>query len=117
MRIRRETATFFYYPDVIVDCTNPSGDRAFLEHPRVLFEILSPATERIDRGEKRVNYQTLSSLDVYALIEQERVAVTLFRRVADGWTTEFLDHPNAVLALPTIECALPLAAIYERTGL
>ena len=83
----------------------------------VIFEVLSPDTERIDRGEKLRNYQGLASLDVYVLVDQFHVAVTLYRRTADGWVSEFLTEKTDVLALPTIECELPLAAIYERTHL
>ena len=108
--------SLFYYPDVLVDCGQPPGESLFAEEPRVIFEVLSPSTERTDRYEKRLNYQKLATLDVYVLVDQARVAVTAYRR-ADGenWTTEFLNDPQAVLELPTVGCTLPLATIYERT--
>ena len=117
VRIRKDAADFFYYPDVTVDCSDAGDASLFAEEPRVIFEVLSPDTERIDRGEKLRNYQGLASLDVYVLVDQFHVAVTLYRRTADGWVSEFLTEKTDVLALPTIECELPLAAIYERTHL
>lgn len=117
VRIRKDAADFFYYPDVTVDCSGALNGSLFAGEPRVIFEVLSPDTERIDRGEKLRNYQAIPSLDVYALVDQFHVAVTIYRRTADGWVMEFLTEKTDVLALPSIDCALRLEAIYERTGL
>ena len=39
------------------------------------------------------------------------------RRSDGGWSRELLTELSEVLALPTIGCAVPVAAIYRRTGL
>jgi len=117
VRIRTNTAEFYYYPDVTVDCSGVANAALFAEQPRVIFEVLSPDTERIDRGEKMRNYQALPSLDAYVLVDQQRVAVTLYRRSEGGWTRELLTEKTDTLALPTIGCSLPVSAIYQRTGL
>lgn len=117
VRIRSEVAEFYYYPDVTVDCSTQGNNALFAEAPRVIFEVLSPDTERVDRGEKRLNYQTLPSLEVYCLVDQFRVAVTVYRRTPTGWDGEFLSEKTDVLRLSGLGCELPLAAIYERTGL
>ncbi|HZR05472.1 MAG TPA: Uma2 family endonuclease [Candidatus Udaeobacter sp.] len=115
--IKKEAAQFFYYPDVTVDCGTAAGDSFFAEQPRVIFEILSPETERIDRVEKLYNYQTLRSLSVYVLVDQLRPAVTIYRRTNNEWAVELLTRKEDVLKLPEIECALRMTAIYERTDL
>jgi Uma2 family endonuclease len=115
VRIKKGAATFFYYPDATVDCSALAGDLHFAEEPRVIFEVLSPQTERIDRVEKLYNYQTLPSLLVYVLVDQLRLAVTVYRRKKDEWTVELLTKQEDVLKLPEIECALPMTSIYERT--
>ena len=117
VRIRTDFSEFFYYPDVTVDCSAQGNTALYAEEPRVIFEVLSPDTERVDRGEKRLNYQTLPSLEVYCLVNQFRVAVTVYRRTPEGWVSEFMSEKMDVLQLPSIGCELPLAAIYERTGL
>jgi Uma2 family endonuclease len=118
VRIQRDSATFFYYPDAIVDCSGPhKGSAVYLEEPRVIFEVLSPSTERVDRGEKRLNYQALPSLETYVLVDQARLAVNAYRRTRDGWALEILTSSGDTLELPKIECRLPLAGIYERTSL
>jgi Uma2 family endonuclease len=117
VRTRKDAADFFYYPDVTVDCSGAANASVFSQEPRVIFEVLSPDTERIDRGEKLRNYQALPSLEVYALVDQFHIAITVYRRQAQGWTMEFLTEKKDVLSLPGINCALPTTAIYERTHL
>ncbi|MBL8736051.1 MAG: Uma2 family endonuclease [Planctomycetes bacterium] len=117
VRIRTNTAEFYYYPDVTVDCSGVPDSAAFAEQPRVIFEVLSPDTERIDRGEKLRNYQALPSLDAYVLVDQHRVAVVVHRRTEGGWSRELLTEKTEPLSLPTIGCSVPVAAIYQRTGL
>jgi len=117
VRIHKHADRFFYYPDVTVDCGSAAGDSLFAEDPRVIFEILSPETERIDRVEKLYNYQTLPSLAAYVLVDQLRLAVTVYRRTNNEWVVELLTKNGDVLKLPEIECALPVTAIYERTQL
>jgi Uma2 family endonuclease len=79
--------------------------------------VLSPGTERVDRGEKRLNYQALPSLETYVLVDQSRLAVSVYWRTPEGWTFDLLTEPADVLELPEIECRLALAGIYERTSL
>jgi Uma2 family endonuclease len=117
VRIATATAEFYYYPDVTVDCSGVSDTALFAERPRVIFEVLSPETERIDRGEKLRSYQSLPSLDACVLVDQHRVAVMVHRRIEGGWARELLTEQAELLQLPTIACAISLAAIYRRTGL
>ncbi|HSH38682.1 MAG TPA: hypothetical protein VK993_07845 [Chthoniobacterales bacterium] len=76
---------------------------------------MSPDTERIDRGEKLRNDQSIPSLNVYALVDQFHIAVTVYRRAGDTWKTEFLTRKEDLLLLPDVDCALGLADLYERT--
>ena len=117
VRIQRDAASFYYYPDVVVDCSGGANTALFAEVPRIIFEVLSPDTERIDRGEKLHNYQSIAALDAYVLVDQSQLAVTVYRRTAEGWVREFYTEKTDTLALPEIECSLPLSTIYERTGL
>lgn len=117
VRIRNKGAEFYYYPDATADCSRADDRAFFAEEPRVIFEVLSPETERIDRGEKLGNYQAIPSLDVYALVDQFHIAVTVYRRTGNDWAMQFLSEKTDVLDLPSIECALRLADIYDRTHL
>jgi len=113
IRVRLPTQVRFYYPDVSVICrANPQTD-SFQDEPAVLFEVLSRRTRRIDEGEKKDAYQTISSLGVYVLIEQEAAAVVLFRRTETGFVREVYKGLDAVVPLGEIGIELPLAEIYE----
>jgi len=113
MRIRKPSHTVYYYPDVTVDCSGRNVQE--IEEPSVIFEVLSPDTERADRGDKLVNYQSLPSMCAYVLVDQYKAAVTVFRRTdGEAWEMEFLGDMDATLELPEIGCTLPLRAIYER---
>jgi Uma2 family endonuclease len=114
VRIESVGSKFYYYPDVTVDCSNVRGDSLFAEQPRVVFEVLSPQTERIDRAEKLGNYQTIPSLQAYVLVDQFHRFITVYRRTASSWSSELLEK-NATLELPEIGCRLLLDLIYERT--
>ena len=59
MRVNTSRTGMYAYPDVVVHCDRPRfEDEHFdtLLNPVVLFEVLSPSTERYDRGVKFARY-------------------------------------------------------------
>ena len=117
VRVQSGAAEFYYYPDVLVDCAEFQGRALFSEDPRVVFEVTSPDTDRTDRAEKKANYQSVPTLDVYVVLNQFQLDVTVYRRTDDGWIMEYLNEPSDVVDLPKVGCSLPLSTIYERTPL
>lgn len=113
IRVRLPTQVRFYYPDVSVICRpNPQTD-SFQDKPAVIFEVLSRTTRRTDEGEKKDAYLTISSLEVYVLIEQSTPALVAFRRTENGFIREVHTGLDTVLPLKEIEIDLPLTEIYE----
>ncbi len=113
IRLRLPHHVRFYYPDVSVICRpNPPGD-SFQDEPAVLVEVLSNRTRRTDEGEKRDAYMTIPSLGAYLLVEQETAAVAVFRRTDHGFVRELYQGLEAVIPLPEISAALPLAEMYD----
>jgi Uma2 family endonuclease len=110
-------ADAFYYPDVMVACDPTETAEYYRERPSVIFEVLSPDTERTDRREKALAYRHIPSLEFYVLVEQDTIAVTVMRRAEPGWTSEVLQAQNAILRLPNIGIEIPVNRIYERTTL
>lgn len=106
----------FYYPDLMVVCDPQDTEKYFKRHPKVVFEVLSESTERIDRGEKLVNYTALDSVELYVLVAQTKTAVTVFRR-DNGWRPELFNTLEAELPLPPLGLQLPLSVIYEGVTL
>lgn len=121
MRVRTAPNGLYTYPDISVVCDRPefapdrSGARDTLLNPLILFEVLSESTEAYDRGKKFELYRELDSLRQYVLIAQERMHVDYFIRDEDGtWRFDAASGPDAELALPPIQCTLPLAEIYDK---
>ncbi|HEX5106769.1 MAG TPA: Uma2 family endonuclease, partial [Pirellulaceae bacterium] len=114
IRVRLPTHLRFYYPDASVVCQSNPLDDSFQDHPVVIVEVLSKATRRLDEGEKKDAYLTIPTLAVYLLVEQESASVTVFRRTEQGFVGELYNGQAAVIPLPEIETALPLAEIYSR---
>ncbi len=105
----------FYYPDVMVTCDPRDTDRYSKRFPKVVVEVLSPDTERIDCGEKFLAYTNVETLDEYVLIAQDRTEVTVFRRSTD-WTAEILADKNDELVLTSIDFSIRLASVFEGVG-
>lgn len=122
LRVRVSPTGLYTYPDVLVVC----GERRFLDersdtllNPTVIFEVLSPSTETYDWSTKFAHYQTLPSLQEYILVAQERVQVEQYVRQgeSDTWVLRVHRRQSDSLVLPSIGCAIPLAAIYEPLDL
>ena len=80
-----------------------------------LFEVLSDSTRRADLGEKRDAYLTIPSLKVLLFVETDSPAVTVYRRQPEGgFALEYHSGLEAIIPLPEIAAALPLAELYER---
>jgi Uma2 family endonuclease len=107
----------YYYPDVMVVCDPTDNAKYFRERPSVIFEVISPETERTDRGEKALAYRQIPSLTVYVLVEQNSISLTVFRRSKSGWASETVEGRTGVLKLPELGVEIPLERIYERTSL
>jgi Uma2 family endonuclease len=105
----------FYYPDVMVVCDPRGTEKYFTRSPKIVFEVLSDSTERTDRSEKLLNYTAIESLDIYVLVAETKVAVTVFRR-SNEWRPELLHTRDEELSLEPLGLSLPLSVIYEDIG-
>lgn len=114
LRIKLDRSELYYYPDLMVTCS--AGDRAPLwrSEPSLIVEVLSPATERIDRAEKLNAYRQIASLVEYVLVAQDAPRVEVFRRSA-GWGTETYGRADRV-TLPSIGAEIAVAELYHEAG-
>jgi Uma2 family endonuclease len=105
----------YYYPDVVVTCDEPGGDPYFRTEPRLIVEVISPTTERIDRTEKLHAYRRIESLLEYVLVAQDAPYVEVHRRGADGgWTVEIFNELTEQLTLASVNLTLNLGDIYRN---
>ena len=98
------------YPDLSVVAGRIPGAAKTLHDAVVLFEVLSDETAGTDKVQKRADYARLPGLRRYVLLEQGRMAATVLVRTGEGWAEA---PASAVLDLPELGVALPLASAYR----
>ncbi|MDQ2747491.1 MAG: Uma2 family endonuclease [Acidobacteriota bacterium] len=117
MRVK-VAADFYTYPDIVIVCGEPQIEKKHGENllnPKVIIEVLSPSTEKFDRGEKARLYRLMPSLEEYVLIAQNARHLEHFVRQANGgWLLTELSDAAEFLELPTIDCRVTLGDIYAK---
>ncbi|MBI3372643.1 MAG: Uma2 family endonuclease [Betaproteobacteria bacterium] len=109
MRLHVAAANSYFYPDVLVTCSAQDHGSAMVKtEPKLIAEVLSPATAAYDRGLKFGHYRSLASLQEYVLIDLDTRATDCYRKGADGlWVL----HPFARGEAVVLACvALELTA-------
>lgn len=111
MKVRLNIADkpVYYYPDLLLSCDPADRDAYFRNRPCLIVEVLSETTERIDRREKLLAYQTLPSLREYLLVAQDVRRVEIYRRSLD-WHPEYF--VEGALRLDCLDIELKLDEIY-----
>ena len=100
------------YPDIFVSCGPVDWKSTVSDSPVVIFEIVSPSSERIDRFVKNAEYRQAPSVQAYVIVEQDYAGATMFERAGDDWVGRPFG-PGSVLALPSVGVELPLDDLYE----
>lgn len=112
VRIDHEGDTWFYYPDLVLDCHGGEADAFFVRNPCLIVEVLSAGTEHIDTREKLLAYRLLPDLRAYLLLRQDRVQADLYVRDAGSpWQHE--RHTGGTLRLPCVDAEVALADVYQ----
>ena len=113
VNLHLRTDEYYYYPDIFVTCDKRDKHPQFVQYPKLIIEVLSESTERVDKREKFFAYTSIASLEEYVLGAQSVKEVTVFRR-ASQWKAETLSGAKAKVTLASLKLTVPLAAIYER---
>lgn len=113
LHIQCDLGEVFYYPDVMVVCDPADNHESFLEHPSILFEVLAPSTEQIDRREKFQTCRSIHSLEHYVIVAQEERRIEWLQREGNSWKVLVLTQPEERLEFPGQKASLTLAEIYE----
>ena len=111
VRMRLGNDDIFYYPDVVVSCAEDDREPYFRGQPCLIVEVLSDATERVDRHEKLLAYTRIESLETYVLLAQDQAEATLYRRSTD-WTAEQVTA-EGILPLDCVGLDLSMTSVYE----
>jgi Uma2 family endonuclease len=118
LRVQTDPNGPYFYPDIVVFCGKPplaDQHRDMLTDATLIIEVLSPSTERYDRTFKFEHYRRLPSLKDYIVIAQDSVHIEHKTRLGDGtWSVVATSDPDAVIQLPSIECSIHVAGVYDR---
>ncbi len=121
MRVKTPSG-FFAYPDCSVVCVEPDfldSQKDVLVNPVVVIEVLSPTTERRDRGLKFEHYCTIPSLREYLLVSQTHHRVEHFVRHEDGerWILSAVVGLESEVELPVLGVRIAMRELYAKVEL
>lgn len=116
---KKTSKGLFSYPDLTVVCGEPQfldETSDVLINPKVIFEVLSPATEAFDRGEKFSRYRAWNeTLTDYVLIWQDIPVVEHFQRQDNNhWLLTIVEGLENSLEITSIDCTIKLIDLYDR---
>jgi Uma2 family endonuclease len=101
------------YPDVAVDSGPRDPSATALSQPVVVVEVLSPSTRATDYLAKSIDYASVPSVEVYLIVDPDEPRIDILRREGAALVfAETITDREAVIDLPGIGAALPLADVY-----
>lgn len=100
-----------FQPDFTVSCHKPTSQR-FIDNPLVVGEVLS-SNRHDDLVKKLPLYQATPSIQEIVYVEQERMEVTIYRRVGEGdWQSTLLKKGDTV-RFESLDWAMPIENFYR----
>lgn len=119
VRIFIEKADSFVYPDGMMICGDiqtSDQDNNSVINPILIVEVLSKSTESYDRGDKFHKYCSLPSFREYVLIDQYKPVIDiLYKGDASYWKMTTTIGMDKSIYLTTLDCHIPMSAIYRNT--
>ena len=108
----------YVLPDATVSCdARDRGKIDTLLYPRVLFEVLSPSTERYDRGLKSSYYRACPTIEEYVLVDSERRYVEVHRRGGEAFWILTSFEAGEQIQLTSLNINISVDALYENVFL
>lgn len=111
----RTSPTKLRRPDAGIACgETDDGDYAVAD-PRVLVEVFSPSTRRVDTIAKLPEYHALPGLTHILYVESQSVGVLHWQRDASGaWVASLYSDPEDEIVMADVGVTLTVADIYRR---
>jgi Uma2 family endonuclease len=108
-----------YYPDAMVLCLSLDEDAYVVSDPCLVVEVLSPSTQRTDRGEKLDAYRAIGAVRAYLIVEQkERLVERHWCDASGAWRQSTVTDVSSETTIP-VPCpatTLTLDEIYRGTN-
>jgi len=117
MRVRLRN-NFICYPDVVVVNGDPvfaDGNGDLLLNPTVVLEIISNATNTLDKTQKTEAYFAMDSIREFVLVKEDEMRIEhYFKQNAKQWIYRIYNERDDVLTLDSIGCKMSLSEIYAH---
>ena len=115
LRVRSSATNMATYPDITVVCgplEHDLEDGDAVTNPTLIVEVLSPTTERYDRGDKALHYRRIPSVREYVLVAQDTPRIEVFRRRDDG-SWQFVEAgPGERVTFEIVACTIAVDDVY-----
>lgn len=119
LRVHVPRTGLYTYPDVVVTCNEEQFLDEFADtllNPVLIIEVLSDSTKDYDRGEKFAGYRTITLLQEYLTIAQDKIHLEQWQCQKDRrWLLSEHFDTTASITLNSIDVELLVSEIYERT--
>ncbi|MFV8823475.1 Uma2 family endonuclease [Thauera sp. WH-2] len=115
MKVQAAENEAYFYPDVLVTC-DPADHRAdqFMRAPKLIVEVLSPATAAYDRGDKFAAYRRIASLQDFILIDPDTRRIEHYRRTqANRWELQEIE-PEQPLQLQSLDVEIAWQKVFRN---
>jgi Uma2 family endonuclease len=115
MKVAAADERSFFYPDVVVTCSEPDRQsRLVKREPTLIVEILSPSTAAYDLGAKFAHYQQIPALHEIAFISLDTRRTDVYRKGADGlWVLHSFDA-GADVQFASIDLTLTATTLFTE---
>jgi Uma2 family endonuclease len=113
IRLRVDAETPGYYPDLFVVCRNVDSQTAELNEAKLVIEVISPTTEKKDRGAKWENYQRLATLEEYVLIDPGKQRIEIYRRLDTRDWRLHICSAEETIRFESIDFSIAFDAVFE----
>lgn len=111
----RLSETRFVYPDITVSCDGrDQTQEETIQYPKVVVEVLSPSTERYDRGRKFAHYQQCPSIQEYMLVDTLRQWIEVFKHERSNLWIYRSFGAEDTLELASLDIQISVASVYRN---
>ncbi len=119
LRLHIPLSGLYTYPDITIICEKPEfldQQQDTITNPSVLIEILSPSTEKYDRGKKFRLYRSIPNLQEYILIDSQYQLIEKYTHTPDNhWVLSDYKQPEDTVMFTSIDFKLSVREIYSGT--
>ncbi|MBR8829708.1 MAG: hypothetical protein N5P05_001340 [Chroococcopsis gigantea SAG 12.99] len=114
VKVRAAGNNRYFYPDLVITC-HPEDLKStdFIEHPKIIIEVLSPSTEKYDRTKKLQYYRQIPSLEEYVLVNLEETEVEIYQRGENKMWMYSTYNDGDIIALQSIDFECHIDRLFE----